>query len=103
MIVRVWGTVNSAEVEFAPVKGRPDYWEGLAPQVPGLQDIEIWAENDKGARGHLQCQVLVEYHTHTMARLLILPYVVQLLERWKVRELPPKYETTLESVRRCAG
>ena len=49
MIVRVWGTVNSTEVEFTPIRDKPGYWEGYAPRVPGLQDIEIWAESSTGA------------------------------------------------------
>lgn len=49
MIIRCWGEVNGTEVEFHPVLDRPDYWEGLAPRQPGLQDIDIWAESDNGA------------------------------------------------------
>lgn len=72
MIVRVWGIVNSTEVEFSPVADRPGYWEGLAPRVDGLQEIEIWAENDEGARGHLQCTVQITYHTETVAAAVII-------------------------------
>ncbi len=57
MIIRVWGVVNSTEVEFTPIPDRPGSWEGYAPKVPGLQDIEIWAESDSGLRGHLKCAV----------------------------------------------
>lgn len=85
MITRVWGIVNSTEVEFTPIRDRPDYWEGYAPRVPGLQDIEIWAENDKGARGHLRCTVQVQYHAHTQARLILLPYVASLLTMYNAR------------------
>ena len=70
MIIRVWGVVNSTEVEFTPIPDRPGYWEGYAPRMPGLQDIEIWAESDSGLRGHLQCTVMLDYHAHTEARLL---------------------------------
>lgn len=83
MIVRVWGIVNSTKVEFTPIRDKPGYWEGYAPRVPGLQEIEIWAENDKGARGHLQCTVQIQYHTHTEARLFLLPYTVTLLTMYK--------------------
>ena len=70
MIIRVWGIVNSIEVEFTPIPNRPGYWEGTAPRMPGLQEIEIWAESSTGARGHLQCEVMIEYHAHTEAQLL---------------------------------
>ena len=70
MIIRVWGVVNSTEVEFTPIPNRPGYWEGYAPRLPGLQAIEIWAESDSGLRGHLQCSVMLDYHAHTEARLL---------------------------------
>lgn len=62
MIIRVWGVVNSTEVEFTPIPNRPGYWEGYAPRLPGLQAIEIWAESDSGLRGHLQCSVMLDYH-----------------------------------------
>ena len=68
MIIRVWGIVNDTEVEFTPVPDRPGYWEGYAPRMPGLQDIEIWAESDSGMRGHLECTVMLEYHAHTEDR-----------------------------------
>lgn len=97
MITRVWGIVNSTEVEFTPIRDRPDYWEGYAPRVPGLQDIEIWAENDKGARGHLQCTVQVQYHTHTQARLILLPYIVELLQGYGTRVLPELYDVRFKS------
>lgn len=98
MIVRVWGIVNSTEVEFTPVPNRPDYWEGLAPRVDGLQEIEIWAENDKGARGHLECTVQVQYHTHTTARLLLMPYVVRMV---KLREISLQAEKYLARFAGC--
>ena len=70
MIIRVWGIVNSTEVEFTPIPDRPGYWEGYAPRLPGLQEIEVWAESDSGLRGHLYCTVTLDYHAHTEARLL---------------------------------
>ena len=102
MIVRVWGTVNSTEIVFTPVPDRPGYWEGMAPRVPGLQEIEIWAENDKGARGHLQCSVQVFWHTHTAAKLVLLPYVAGLLLSKNVCLRPEKYNTRLNSSRKAA-
>lgn len=76
MIKRVWGVVNNTDVEFTPINGKPDYYEGYAPRMKGLQDIEIWAENHKGARGHLKCQVMVEWFSITTARLVIAPFFV---------------------------
>lgn len=98
MIVRVWGTVNSTEVEFTPVPGRPGYWEGYAPKIPGLQDIEIWAENDKGACGHLQCTVQVHYHVHAHARLVLLPYVVSLFQLHDIKTEQRNYIAALAGI-----
>lgn len=101
MIIRVWGIVNSTEVEFTPIPDRPGYWEGTAPRMPGLQDIEIWAESSTGARGHLQCTVKIDYHTHTEAHLLLLPWVAQLVELWVVDALPETYITHLRGCRKA--
>ena len=90
MIIRCWGIVNGTEVEFSPVADRPGYWEGLAPRVDGLQEIEIWAENDEGARGHLQCTVQITYHTETVAQLLLLPFYTRLMNATVERLLPKK-------------
>ncbi len=98
MIVRVWGIVNSTEVEFTPVPDHPGYWEGYAPKIPGLQDIEIWAENDKGACGHLQCTVQVHYHVHAMARLVLLPYMAKLLQLHDVRVVKKSYNAKLAGI-----
>ena len=35
MIIRVWGVVNSTEVEFTPIPNRPGYWEGYRPATAG--------------------------------------------------------------------
>lgn len=61
------------------MKDKPDYWEAFAPRVKGLQDIDIWAENSKGAKGHLHVQVLIEYDASTIARLIVTPYIVTLV------------------------
>ena len=90
MIIRVWGIVNSTEVEFTPVPDRPDYWEGLAPRSEGLQNIEIWAENDEGARGHLQCTVQITYQAEMAARLLLMPFYARLMNATIERILPKK-------------
>lgn len=88
MIVRVWGIVNETSVTFTPIKDRPDYWEGYAPRVKGLQDIEIWAENDQGARGHLKCSVVIQWHTHTQVRLVLSPYIVTVIDPYQVSLMP---------------
>lgn len=101
MIIRCWGEVNGTAVEFHPVPDRPDYWEGLAPRQPGLQDIEIWAESDSGARGHLQCSVQIQYYAETCARLLLIPYFAQLINAFDIRTLPGKYIAGYHGCRRC--
>lgn len=84
MILRVWGVVNSTTIEFHPLEDKPGYWEGFAPRIPGLQNIEIWAENDKGARGHLDCQVAISWNQNDEAHLVLHPYVVRLITRYRV-------------------
>lgn len=119
MIIRVWGIVNSTEVEFTPIPGRPGYWEGTAPRMPGLQDIEIWAESSTGARGHLKCTVVLDYHAHAEARLLgdrieaslldagdevrllLLPWVAQLVALRAVDLLPETYNARLQGCRKA--
>ena len=118
MIIRVWGVVNSTEVEFTPIPDRPGYWEGYAPRMPGLQDIEIWAESDSGLRGHLQCTIMLEYHAHTeakllrdcteaervekrMIRLLLLPWAAQLVTLREVGVLQDNYNTRLKCCRKA--
>ena len=119
MIIRVWGIVNSAEVEFTPIPDRPGYWEGYAPRMPGLQDIEIWAESDSGLRGHLQCTVMIDYHAHTEARLLgdhieasvidaedevrllLLPWVAQLVALRETQILQAHYNAQLKCCRKA--
>lgn len=118
MIIRVYGVVNSTEVEFTPIPDRPGYWEGYAPRIPGLQDIEIWAESDSGLRGHLQCTVMLDYHAHTearllrerveaqmveerMVRLLLLPWVAQLVTLREVGVLQDNYRAQLKCCRKA--
>ncbi len=103
MIIRVWGVVNSTEVEFTPIPDRPGYWEGTAPRMPGLQDIEIWAESSTGARGHLQCTVMIDYHAHTEAHLLLLPWVAHLVTLWEADIFPDTYETRLSGCRKAVS
>ena len=119
MIIRVWGVVNSTEVEFSPVPDRPGHWEGYAPRLPGLQDIEIWAESDSGLRGHLQCTVMLQYHAHTdarllrdcteaelsgperMVRLLLLPWVASLIPPRKAHVQQNRYYAQLKGCRKA--
>lgn len=101
MIIRVWGIVNSTEVEFTPIPDRPGYWEGTAPRMPGLQDIEIWAESSTGARGHLQCTVMIDYHAHTEAHLLLLPWVARLVTLWETNALSETYSACLKGCRKA--
>ena len=121
MIIRVWGIVNSTEVEFTPVPDRPGYWEGTAHRMPGLQDIEIWAESDSGLRGHLQCTVMLDYHAHTEARilgdrtkadlldagdnvrLLLLPWVAQLVAIRETRIVQENYIARLKGCRKAVS
>ena len=101
MIIRVWGVVNSTEVEFTPIPDRPGYWEGTAPRMPGLQEIEIWAESSTGARGHLQCTVMIDYHAHTEAHLLLLPYVARLIALRETQILQENYNARLKCCRKA--
>ena len=119
MIIRVWGIVNSTEVEFTPIPDRPGYWEGYAPRLPGLQDIEIWAESDSGLRGHLQCTVMLDYHAHTetwllgdrtkadlidtenKVRLLLLPWVASLITIRETQILQDHYNARLKCCRKA--
>lgn len=119
MIIRVWGVVNSTEVEFTPVPDRPGYWEGYAPRMPGLQEIEIWAESDSGLRGHLRCTVMIDYHAHTESqllrerteaelagperavRLLLLPWVAQLINLRETQILQENYIAKLKCCRKA--
>lgn len=101
MIIRVWGVVNDTEVEFTALPDRPGYWEGYAPRVPGLQDIEIWAESSTGMRGHLQCTVMIDYHAHTAARLLLLPWIACLTALRETRILQDNYNARLKCCRKA--
>lgn len=81
MIVKVWGEVNNEHIDFQKVPDRQNYWEGYAHRVRSAQDVQIWAENDIGARGYLHCQIILEFITETCTRILISPYRVTLLNK----------------------
>lgn len=86
MIVRAWGIINKKiEVEFQPIENRPGYWEGWIDYIPGILDVEIWAETHEGARGHLECQVQVMLHAHTKVRLVLQPFKVSLIKTREVK------------------
>lgn len=90
MIVKVWGIVNDQYIDFQLLPDRVGYWYGICPRVPGLQDIECWAENDKGGRGHLKCQMYISWVNDTIARLVLIPIEIKLLKDfYSVRTLPP--------------
>lgn len=80
MIVECWGVVNDVRVDFVPVEGRPGYWMGYAPRVKGTQHIQIWAKNHLGAVGYLQHQAVLVFETETVARILLAPYAVTLID-----------------------
>lgn len=103
MIIRVWGIVNDTEVEFTPIPDRPGYWEGYAPRMPGLQDIEVWAESDSGMRGHLECTVMLEYHVHDEAHLIITPFVARLIRAYEADLLQDEYFAKLKCCRKAVG
>lgn len=80
MIIRVWGTINSVEVEFERVPDRPDFWQGVGPRVDGPQQVEIWAENDQGVRGYLPFAVSIKTYGPDLVTLLLSPYRAYLLD-----------------------
>lgn len=94
MIVRCWGEVNGYHIDFSPLKDRPGYWTGVAPRVEGLQQLKIWAENDKGARGQIELGVYVYPYRETQVRLLLSPfkvvsqrtYDISPLQQWKTED-----------------
>lgn len=81
MIIRVWGSVDGVDVVYRPLPGRDDYWYCDVAWHPQLYQVEIWAENDKGARGHLACEVAVRYSddVHTRCQIVLYPLVAKLI------------------------
>lgn len=80
MITRVWGVINSVEVEFERVPDRPDFWQGIGPRVDGLQQIEVWAENSSGAKAYLPFAVSIKTYGPDLVTLLLSPYRAYLLD-----------------------
>lgn len=80
MITRVWGVINSVEVEFERVPDRPNFWQGVGPRVNGLQEIEVWAENDAGAKAYLPFAVSIKTFGPDLVTLLLSPYRAYLLD-----------------------
>lgn len=81
MIIRVWGSVDGVDVVYRPLPGRDGYWYCDVAWHPQLYHVEIWAENDKGARGHLACEVAVRYSddVHTRCQIVLYPLVAKLI------------------------
>lgn len=92
MIVRCWGEVDGERIDFSPIMDRPGHWEGYISWRPGPLDIEIWAENDRGAKGHIQCQVQIQYFekSDTVVRIVLCPYHIRLFAEGYRGELPMK-------------
>lgn len=78
MITRVWGKVDGKDVPLHPVEGKPDYWYGYCDWSPNLLHMQLWCENDRGARGSFDGFIQIQYldETHTKCRLLLYPYSV---------------------------
>ena len=95
MIIRCWGEVEGCRIDFTPVDDRPGYWEGYSKWHPSLLDMEIWAENDRGAIGHIQCQIQIKYSEKpkTLVRIVMCPYHVRLFAEGYIGELPMKSVT----------
>lgn len=79
MITRVWGTINSVDVEFFRVKDRPGYWTGIGPRMANIQDIEVWAESDSGARAHMSFAISIKTYGPDHVILMLSPYRARLL------------------------
>lgn len=81
MIIRVWGEVDGVEIPLRPLKDKPDYWYGYCDWSPNLLHMELWAENDRGARGHFDGFVKIQYigNAKTKCRLVLYPYVIRLM------------------------
>lgn len=87
MITKVWGIINSENVDFESVPDRPGYWSGVGPRVPGIQDIEIWAESASGAKCHLNYAISIQTYGADKVRLMLSPYRVRLLNDSERRSL----------------
>ena len=88
MITRVWGSINDVDVVFTPVPDRPHYWEGIGPRVDGLQNIVIWAETAQGSIRRLAVSVAITWDTETTVKLILMPYMVSVINRYTVRFVP---------------
>lgn len=82
MIIRVWGEVDGVEIPLRPLKDKPDYWYGYCDWSPNLLYMELWAENDRGARGYFDGFVKIQYigNAKTKCRLVLYPYVIRLIQ-----------------------
>lgn len=85
MIVRVWGSINSEEIEFSKVPDRPEYWEGIGPRSEEYQMIEIWAESSSGSIAHVDCAVSMKIYGSDKVRLLLSPFKASIIEEYEAR------------------
>lgn len=85
MIVRVWGSINSTEVEFERVPDRPDYWEGIGPRSEDYQMIDIWAESSSGAIAHLDFAISMKVYCSDKVHLLLSPFRATVFEEYSAR------------------
>lgn len=83
MITRVWGSINSVEIEFKKVPDREGYWEGIGPRSEEYQIIDIWAETNSGSIAHLDFAISMKIYGSDKVRLLISPYKAHLIEEYK--------------------
>ena len=79
MITKVWGIVNRVHVDFHEITDRPGWYEGFAPKAKIYQEIEIWAQNDLGAIGHVKTQVVIKEYSETEVIILLSPWIVELM------------------------
>lgn len=85
MIVRVWGSINSTEVEFSKIPDKPGYWEGIGPRSEDYQLISIWAESSSGAVAHLDFAISMKVYGPDKVRLLLSPFKVSLVEEYSAK------------------
>lgn len=79
MIVKCWGEIDDERIDFQPMHDRPGYWCGYCSWRPGLLHLNIWAENQYGAVGHVDCDIQVQYdNASTKCRLILYPYKIDL-------------------------
>lgn len=83
MILRVWADVDGKTYDCKPLENKQDYWYCIVDWSPKPYHVQIWAENDRGARGYLDTEVQITYvdKAHTKVRLVLYPYSVTVFSR----------------------